>query len=46
MLELTMCGLVGLAVMLVIAFYFACSDQLSPVRNAHRDGKQVGAFRG
>jgi len=27
MLELTMCGLVGLAAMLVVAFYFACCDE-------------------
>jgi hypothetical protein len=32
MLELTMYGLVGLAAMLVIAFYFACRDEFPPVR--------------
>lgn len=46
MLELTMYGLIGLAAMLVIAFYFACCDELPPVRDVHRDGGQVEAFRG
>ena len=32
MLELTIYGLVGLAAMLVIAFYFAYADEFSPVR--------------
>jgi hypothetical protein len=32
MLELTMYGLVGLAAMLVIAFYFACRDEFPSVR--------------
>ena len=32
MLELTMYGLVGLAVMLVVAFYFACCDESPVVR--------------
>jgi hypothetical protein len=46
MLELTMCGLVGLAAMLVIAFYFACCDELPRVRKVRSDGGQVEAFRG
>jgi hypothetical protein len=51
-----MYGLVGLAAMLVIAFYFACSDQLPSVREnspvdlanlaVHPDRGQVEAFRG
>jgi hypothetical protein len=32
MLELTIYGLVGLAAMLVIAFYFAYADEFSPAR--------------
>jgi hypothetical protein len=32
MLELTMYGLVGLAVMLLVAFYFACCDEFPAVR--------------
>ena len=46
MLELTMYGLVGLAAMLVIAFYFACCDDLPPVRKVRTDRGQVEAFRG
>jgi hypothetical protein len=46
MLELTMCGLVGLAAMLVIAFYFACCDELPPVREVRSDDGQVEALRG
>jgi hypothetical protein len=50
MLELTMYGLVGLAAMLVIAFYFAfyfaCCDELPPVRDVRSDGGQLEAFRG
>jgi hypothetical protein len=33
MLELIMCGLMGLAATLVIAFCFAFGDEFSPVRN-------------
>jgi uncharacterized membrane protein YuzA (DUF378 family) len=32
MLELTIYGLMGLAAMLVIAFYFAYDDEFSPAR--------------
>jgi hypothetical protein len=32
MLELTICGLVGLAATLVIAFCFAYADEFSPAR--------------
>jgi hypothetical protein len=32
MLEITIYGLVGLAAMLVIAFYFAYADEFSPAR--------------
>jgi hypothetical protein len=32
MLELTIYGLVGLAAMLIIAFYFAFADEFSPAR--------------
>jgi hypothetical protein len=32
MLELTIYGLVGLAAMLVIVFYFACADEFRPIR--------------
>jgi hypothetical protein len=46
MLELTMCGLVGLAAMLVIAFYFACCDEMPPVRDVHGHGRQAEASRG
>jgi hypothetical protein len=50
MLELTIYGLVGLAAMLVIAFYFAYADELSSVRekssfdrinNAHSNDSQM-----
>jgi hypothetical protein len=34
MLELTMYGLIGLAVMLVIAFCFAFADELSPAQGS------------
>lgn len=56
MLELTMYGLVGLAAMLVIAFYFACCDEFPSVRGnsslhitdlpVHSDRGQVEASRG
>ena len=56
MLELTMYGLVGLAAMLVIAFYFACCDRSpsaqeassvdSPNFTVHGDRGQVEASRG
>jgi len=32
MVELTICGLVGLAAMLIVAFYFACADDFAPAR--------------
>jgi hypothetical protein len=46
MLELTMYGLVGLAAMLIVAFYFACRDELPPVRDVHCDRGQGEASRG
>jgi uncharacterized membrane protein YuzA (DUF378 family) len=46
MLELTMYGLVGLAAMLVIAFYFACCDELPPIRGAHSDRGRAELSRG
>jgi hypothetical protein len=50
MLELTIYGLIGLAAMLVIAFFSAFSDELAPDRktssvglisNVHLNGSQV-----
>jgi hypothetical protein len=32
MVEITICGLMGLAAMLLIAFYFAYADEFSPAR--------------
>jgi uncharacterized membrane protein YuzA (DUF378 family) len=46
MLELTMYGLVGLAAMLVIAFYFACCDELPSIRGAHSDRGRAELSRG
>ena len=50
MLELTIYGLMGLAAVLVIAFFFAFGDEFAPARktssfdlvsNAHSDGSQM-----
>jgi hypothetical protein len=56
MLELTMYGLVGLAAMLVVAFYFACREESTAVRKncsldlanvtVHCDRGQAEASRG
>jgi hypothetical protein len=42
MLELTIYGLMGLAVLFVVAFYFAFEDEFSPARENSSMGGTVG----